>query len=125
MEPGEPARSSSSASGLTSAAAQPGAERGVVGEPPHLHRPLDDLAGALDADRLPLPGHGDDAEVDVGRQAAVEAHLLLAAVPTPLEGAVVDEAEVDRLLDLVGQRAGQEDGRDVRLVHLDGIHAPP
>ncbi len=95
-------------------------ERRAVGEPLHLHRPLDDLPLALapHPDRPTIAGHGDHPAIDLGCQPAVQADLLVAEVPAFLQRAVVDEAQSDGLLDLVDVRARQEDRRDVRLADL-------
>ena len=102
-------------------APEPLPERGLVGQPLHLHGPLDDLAVALHLDTRAVEGHGHDPEVDLRRQPAVEPDLLLAEVAAPLQRAVVEEPQVDRLLDLVGIGAGQEDDRDVGLADLDRL----
>ena len=65
-----------------------------------------------------VAGHRHDPQVDRRGQAAVEADLLLAEVAALLQRAEVEEAQVDRLLDLVGIGPGQEDDRDVRLADL-------
>jgi hypothetical protein len=69
------------------------------------------------------------AQVDVWAEAAVQAHLLRAVRSPPLDGIEVEEAKVDwlldhvvdRLLDLVSARAGQDDPGDVRLVQAQVI----
>ncbi|HKI19084.1 MAG TPA: hypothetical protein VKA15_14445 [Isosphaeraceae bacterium] len=99
-------------------APQVGAERRRIREPFHLDRPFDNLAGAVHPDRLALPGHGDDPEIDLRCQATVQADLFLAEMAATLQRAVIHKAQVDGFLDLVGQRPRQEDNRDMRLKHL-------
>jgi hypothetical protein len=94
----------------------------LLGEPPHLHGPLDGLALAFDPERPPIVGHGDDSQVDVGRQATVQADLLLAIMPALLQRAVINKPQFDRLLHLVNMRPRQENDRDVRLAHLDRLN---
>src|SRR5262245_53743651 len=55
-------------------------------------------------------------------QAAVETHFLLAEVLALGQRAEIQKAESERLLDLVGVWAGEEDDRDVCLVNLDSIY---
>ena len=55
------------------------------------------------------------AAVDVGAEAAVEAHLVVAPRAPPVERREVEKAEVDRLLDLDDVVARERDERDVRL----------
>ena len=93
-------------------------EGGFVGQAPHLHRPLDDLAVALHPHSPGVARHRHHPEVDLRGQAAVEAHLLLAVVPAFGQRAEVEEPEFDGLLDLVDEVAGQEDRRDVGLADL-------
>jgi hypothetical protein len=91
----------------------------LVGEAHHAHRPVDEgtLAGEPVAP-IDQP-HRDHAEVDVGREPPVERHLGLAGLPPLLEGAKVEEAQLDRLLDLVGLGVRQEDPGVVGLAQLD------
>ena len=82
----------------------------------------------LDGARVALGRHGqaaaparherDDLAVVPWREAAVELELGVTARPSPLERAVVDERELDRLLDLVGRRFGEKDPGDVGLAQL-------
>ena len=60
--------------------------------------------------------HGAHAQVDARGEAAVETHLL-AAERGARRRAVVEEAEADRLLELVGEVAGEEDARGMRVDH--------
>jgi CBS domain-containing protein len=65
-----------------------------------------------------LPVRADDvsdAAVDVGREPAVEPDLPVARLPPRLDRPEVQEAQVDRLLDLVRQVAEEDDYCTVRL----------
>jgi hypothetical protein len=96
-------------------------------EPPHLHHMVDRIGCAGGGELHALRGRDDGprAEVDVGREPAVEAHLLLAHRAPSVRGSVVDERQHDRLLELVRALAHEEDARDVGLAQLDrpGIDA--
>src|SRR5204862_2356522 len=65
--------------------------------------------------------YGDDAQIHVGAEAAVEAHLVGAGGGAEGEGGEVEEAEVHRLLQLVGVRTGQHDPGDVGLVQPEAV----
>ena len=97
----------------------------VVGQAPHLHGPLDDLAlgrRRLDGVRAVRATHDRHcAEVHAARQPAVEPHLGLDEPLPHLGRDLVDEAEVHRLLRLVDDVARHEDVGDVRLPQLDGL----
>ena len=60
-----------------------------------------------------------DAEVDVGREPPVQAHLVLAETPARLERPEVEEPEIDRPLDLPGFVADQEHPRRMRRLQRD------
>ena len=98
-------------------------ERARVGQAAHLYGVLDDLArGRVALDNVVAAGHPhdrDDAEVDAGREAAVETQFGVAEALARLRVELVDEAEVDRLLRLVDHVTGEEDPGDVRLAQLD------
>ncbi len=96
----------------------------VLRELHHAHRVLERrhaIGGRHDARRGGAAGDGDDVAVQLRRQPPVERDLALAAAAPPGQRAEVGEAEVDRLLDLVGERPGQQHPRQVRLDHLDRI----
>src|SRR5690554_6941930 len=57
-------------------------------------------------------------DIDVRRQTLVKAQLLFAAVASLLKRCKVEKAEVDRLLDLVGKFAREQQPGDVCLNHL-------
>ena len=97
-------------------------ECGFIGQPPHLHRPLDDLAITLHANLLSIARHRHYPQVDRLRQAAIEAHFLFAVVPAIGQLAEVKESQLDGLLDLVDVGSGQEDRRDVGVSHFHVPH---
>ena len=81
------------------------------------------MVGLVELQSRPAAHDGAHAEVDVGRQAPVEPHLLLAHVPASLRGAVVHEGQTDGLLELVRALAGEKHPGDVGLANLDLLHA--
>ena len=95
---------------LELAALEPRRERLSLVVPAHLDHEVDRprvvLVGQLD----PVPGtcHAANAEIQVGRQAAVQSHLGGAKLPPACRRPVVEEVEHDRLLQLVGELAGEE-----------------
>ena len=97
----------------------------LIRQPPHLDGPFDDLSRPLHADPISLPDDRHDPQVNLRRQPTVQPDLLLAEVPPPLERAVIDEPQAYRLLDLVRERPGQADDRDVRLADDDPFGARP
>jgi hypothetical protein len=89
---------------------------------PHADRVLDDAAGPADAWLSPPPPNRAHPEIQLGREAAVEAHLLVTQLP-PLRGtAQVDEGVLHRAFDLVGKPPGQQYPGDVRLDEIDCPH---
>ena len=88
----------------------------------HPDRVLDRVA-ADDADARP-GGRRDDrnnVEIQPRRGAPVQAHFLEAGVVPLRKRGEVEEAQVDGLLDLVGEVAGQQHGRDVRVDPFDAL----
>ncbi|GIU89666.1 MAG: hypothetical protein KatS3mg010_0765 [Acidimicrobiia bacterium] len=82
------------------------------------------ISTAWSTTRPLLVGHVDDAEVDVGGEAAVQRDLAFAVAPARLGGRQVDERERDRLLALEDAIADERDARDVRLDQLDRLAGP-
>jgi len=60
-------------------------------------------------------------EIQIGDQAAVQPHLLLAHLAPPLRRPVIEEREHHRLLQLVGAIARQEHPRDMGLADIDPV----
>ncbi|WP_248595575.1 hypothetical protein [Candidatus Accumulibacter phosphatis] len=77
-------------------------------EAAHFDGELDGLAAAADLRVGRRAGNGDDLQVEVWREATVQAQLRLAAGLALGERAVVEEGQEHRLLDLVGEGSGQE-----------------
>ena len=96
-------------------------------EAPHHHRvlrrlparsPCELLAEGPDAPARSAAHEGGDAEVDVGREAAVEAHLAQAVRIAQRAGPEVDEGEAHGLAHLHDAGGGEEDPGEVGLDHL-------
>jgi len=62
--------------------------------------------------------HSYHGKVEVGTEATVEANLFLAVKAATVQGAEVQESEVDWLLDLVDVAVGQKEVGDVGLDEL-------
>jgi len=108
--------------GLGEGGPPPGHEGGkeaLLGEALHDHRVLDDGTGRLQGKLLSPPVYPGGPEIEVGGEPAVELHLPPAPVGPLAEGGVVEKAEIDGLLDLVDQLAGEKYGGDVGLGVLD------
>ena len=106
---------------LQLASLEPGRERLCLVVPAHLDDEVDRARVVLVGQLDPVLDtcHAPDAEIQVGRQAAVQPHLDRAQLPPARRGSVVEEVEDERLFQLVGELAGEEHPRDVRLAHLD------
>jgi hypothetical protein len=76
------------------------------GQAAHVHRVLEGSALSAHPDAGRRFGDRDDAEVEVGAEAAVEPHLLLAEVEALGEPGHVHEGETHRLLQLVDEVTG-------------------
>jgi hypothetical protein len=73
----------------------------LVRQEGHLHRPVDDLAFAIEVMTPAIVApHRHHPPVHLGRQPAIERHLGLAGPPPLLERGEVQEPEVHRLLHL-------------------------
>ena len=137
MEPGDAPCHARQVPFLQLAPVQPLTERRVLREAAHLHDVLHDgpgpagrggagiglLSGGKRRSEPEVAVHPDqrrDAQIDVRGQPPVQEDLLAAIAPASLQGREVQEAQVHRLLHLVGEVAGEEDHRDVGVVHLDG-----
>jgi len=60
--------------------------------------------------------------IQLGREAAIQAHLLVTQQAPLLGSAQVDEGIVHRALHLVGELAGQQHPGDVCLDEIDSPH---
>ena len=92
---------------------------GLVGQALHFHGPFDDFPISLETYARSGPCHRHHAEVDVRCQAAIESDLFLAVLAALLQGAEIQEAELNGLFDFVDVGIGQEYGRDVGLSNFD------
>ena len=97
-------------------------QHALVREPPHVHQPVHHLARAAEREpALRVDRERCDAQVHVGCEAPVEAHLLLAVVAAQRRRAEVEAVVADRLLELPRVRVGEEHPREVGL---DRLHRP-
>jgi hypothetical protein len=78
-------------------------------------RVLNDCTIAIDPNAAVVARDRDDVQVELGCQPPVEAQLLVAVVLPPFEGGGVDEVELERLLDLVRERAREHDPGNMRF----------
>ena len=101
---------------------QPG-QRPLFRHPPHPHRVLDGGRVSHRSERVaPVPEQDRVHPQVVARgKAPVEPHLLAAHPEASLGRPVVEEREDHRLLDLVGELAGQKDPGPVGLAQLDTL----
>jgi len=106
--------------GAERAAREPRRRARPVGQPAHVHRPVDDGPGAAQLEAARPAAHGLDAEVDRRRKALVEARLVLAVAAARLERGEVEEAQVDGPFDLPDVAAREVHPRRVRRAQLDG-----
>ena len=87
----------------------------------HPHREIERCArSAIYNGRVLRAGNRSDAEVEISRVAAVQSQLFFAEHPAPGDGRVVQEAELQGFLDLVGKLAGEQDPRDVSFGDTQG-----
>ncbi len=66
---------------------------------------------------------GDDLEVELGGETAVEAQFLLAIEAAFLQGAEIEKAEIDGFLDLVGISPGEQNPGDMGFDQFDSAEA--
>ncbi len=99
---------------------QPG-ECVLLVEAAHLNDVLDGVGGPLidDLKSVVAPDDRPHPEVDPCSELLVDTHLLATGAVTKRQRAVVEKAERQRLLDLVGVLAGHEHPRRVGLVQGD------
>ena len=88
----------------------------------HDDHPVDDLTIAIKGDAAAVDGDRHSIDVDRRRQSPVECHLGAAVQLPELDGRVIQETEVDRLLELVNKSAGEKDRRDVGLEKPDLVN---
>ncbi len=93
---------------------QPAGQR-VLGKFAHLHRVFERGSRAADDRRVDGAGDRHDLEVELRRESSIETQLLVAEESPRRERREIEEAEIDRLLDLVRVGSGQQHERNVRL----------
>ncbi|WP_232288829.1 hypothetical protein [Mycobacterium avium] len=103
------------------AARQLGRQHAVFGQPPHPHGRLARPGLAADPVVAVLLGDVDDAEVHLRAEPPVEPQFFVAVGAALLDAGEVEEAQVHRLLQLVGVGAGEYDPRAVRLVQAQVV----
>ena len=88
-------------------------------EAPHLHGVIEQLPTSITLPAVcedrPARGRGDRhyREVELGGEALVEGQFLFAEETALFQGGKIQEAEIHRLLDLVGVFPGQDDPGDM------------
>jgi len=85
----------------------------------HFDRILDDIVAGAQFGSLTGTANGHDFDIDIRRQALIQPQLFLTAMPSLLQCGEVEEAEVDRFLDLVRIFTGQQQPGDVGFNHSD------
>jgi hypothetical protein len=93
----------------------------AVRELAHAHRIIDDGTVAVEAGIVDAAGDAHHRLVEFRREPAVQAQFLVAVETPLLQCAEIQEAEIDRLLDLVGIGACQHHPGDVRLDDLEAF----
>ena len=84
-------------------------------EAPHAHGPVDHRPVTVDPRRLDGPGDRADAQIDLRGQTPVQPQFLEAGPMPRLQAEEIEKAEIQRLLELVGEIAGQHHAGDVRV----------
>ena len=85
----------------------------VLRESAHPQSDVDDCAAPAQGGQPALARDGDDVEIELRRKSPIQAQFLLAEMAPQRQGREVQEAEVHRLLDLVGTGAVEQHERDV------------
>ena len=75
----------------------------------HLHRIINNLAAAVQAWSIECAANLDDVEVDARCKSTIQAQFLVAEMVPLIQRGKVEEAEINRFLDLVRVIAGQND----------------
>ena len=92
----------------------------AVGKASHPHGEVDHGSRAVQGRPARAVAHLDDIEVQLRRQAAVEAQLFLAEAAPVVECREVEKGQAHGLLDLVGLAGGQKHPGDVGLDQAHG-----
>ncbi len=93
------------------------AEQLALGEFAHAQGVFDHRTAAIQLGSAFAAGDGHHVPVEIAGQALIEAQLLTAEVTAGLQVGEVEETEVHRLLDLVGDLAGQHDPGNMGFDH--------
>ena len=88
----------------------------------HLDRVIEDRSIAANVGAGSAAGDRHHCQIQLGSEPPVQAQLLFAAMLPALQSGEIQEAEVQRLLELVGVLAGEKDIGDVRFEVLDAPH---
>ncbi|MNH06508.1 hypothetical protein D3C79_658780 [compost metagenome] len=99
-----------------------GAEHLILWKLAHFQGVLDCLAVATQLRRFHATGDRQDVQVQAIGQALVQAQLFITEVFAAGQFGEIEEAEVHRLLDLVGILAGQQHPGNMRLDELKRLH---
>ena len=91
----------------------------VLGKLSHSNGIFDRCAGALENRIGGRATNGDEIEIELRREAPVQAQFVHARLQALAQGGEVDKSVIDRFLDLVGEIPSEEDMRDVRLDCFD------
>src|SRR3990172_9500508 len=94
----------------------------LLGKLDHLDGVFDGRAGTVEPGGSGRAGDGNHAEVERFRQAPVQTQLLLAIEAAFVERAEIEKPEIDRFLDFVGVRAGEDDPGNMRFDRVNVPH---
>ncbi len=92
----------------------------LLGQAHHLQGVLQGVARTTQPDLPAVLRDGQDLQVDLRAEPPVQDQLFVQIMMAPAQGGEVEEAQVHRLLDLVGEAVGDEDPGDVGLDQVDG-----
>ncbi|MCA9860289.1 MAG: hypothetical protein KC438_11230, partial [Thermomicrobiales bacterium] len=95
-------------------------EHAVRGHAAHEGGPFERFAGGID----PVGRYGDDPEVDIGGQPAVESNLVFAGLFAFGGIAKINKTQIDRSLQLDDLVAGQQHPGDMGFDQAHLIHRP-
>jgi|GEM_PF-4886793 len=113
MEVGEPVGELSHHGGLEAIALQHRRQQIGLVELAHPHGIVDQGAAAQQPGGGRRPVDRADVQVEVGGQATIQPDFLPTEPAPPLERAEIDKAQIDRLLNLVGIGAGEQNPGDM------------
>ena len=110
VDPGDAVSKRFDLANVKSTGGQPSRKQGGLIELTHLHRVFDDFTlGAIHLGvTIGRRANRNDTEIHVAADRRIERNFPLAIATPSLEGTKIDEAEIHRLFDLVGELAGQK-----------------